>query len=315
MSVRGDRIAVDGTTRFLVFLSYFDGVRRAQAGDPAPDLAFVAPFVDGIRVLPNWWASTCPLRSGADTLIDLDGAIRPGSWAALERLLDASVAHGLIVDVSFTRETVTDNAVPARALAPGLYERALVELVGSDAYLKGRYPNVLVDVQNEWERFADAQTIERLLARVHQADPSRVLTASVSGERYRVAGRDIPTMLAAYHDPRGPEWFSRAVVSGAVAAIRQQVSQPIYLQEPMPWGTVCDGQVHDESPEHHRTALEAARGAGAAAWTFHTRLTFDLAGESLAEKVRRAEHAGLSRALGMLRDVSGAGSKPGSSGS
>lgn len=301
--MRGDRITVNGVPRFLVFLSYFDGVRRARAGDPASDLAYLAPFVDGIRVLPNWWASTCPLRSGGDTLVDVDGRIRRDTWQALARLLDASVAQGLVVDLSFTRETVTDNGSPPRTLAAEPYERALVELVGSDAYLKGRYPNVLVDVQNEWERFADPPAIERLLLRVHEADRSRVLAASVSGAAYRAAGRTIPTMLAAYHDPRGPEWFTHATVSGVVDAVRRAAAQPVYLQEPMPWGTVCEGQVHDESTAHHRTALEAARESGAAAWTFHTRLTFDLSKEPLAVKVQKPEHGDVRRAIRMLREA------------
>ena len=82
LGVAADRMTmtVDGTPRFLTFISYFDGVRRAGGSGVDADLAFLAEHVDGIRVLPNWWASTCPLRSGDDSLIDVDGRIRPSVW-------------------------------------------------------------------------------------------------------------------------------------------------------------------------------------------------------------------------------------------
>ncbi|HUR35320.1 MAG TPA: hypothetical protein VM032_16060 [Vicinamibacterales bacterium] len=302
LGVAAGRLTVDGSARFLVFISYFDGVRRARAGGIDQDLQFLAGQVDGIRVLPNWWASTCPVRAGADTLIDLDGAIRESVWRDVERLLDAAASRGLAVDLSFTRETVNDNGSPARVLSHQAYEDALARLVGGPAFLRGRFPNVLIDVQNEWPRFASAAQIERLLVRLHAADPGRLLMASVSGPAYVPTGRGIPTMIAAYHDPRGSDWFARNTIARHVQGVKSLVRQPVYLQEPMPAATVCAAQVVDRDMAHQARALDAARDAGAAAWTFHTRSTFDLAGTSLVGKLRAPGGQDERRAIEALRD-------------
>jgi hypothetical protein len=284
LGVNGARLTVAGEPRFLVFISYFDGVRRARSGVDA-DMAFLARHVGGIRVLPNWWASTCPVRSGDDTLIDLDGGIRASVWKDLQRLLDAASAHSLLVDVTFTRESVSNNATPPRVLSHEAYEAALVKLVGSSDYFKGRYPNVLIDVQNEWTRFASMAEIDRLLRTLREADPSRILAASVSGDAYVPAGRRLPNMVAAYHDPRARDWFTNEAVVRQVRGVSTLVGQPVSLQEPMPASTVCDGQIVDRDMTHFTQALDAARRSGAAAWTFHTRSTFDLSRESFVEKL------------------------------
>jgi len=285
LGVANDRMTVDGTSRFLTFISYFDGVRRAGGSGVDEDLTFLAEHVDGIRVLPNWWASTCPVRSGDDSLIDVDGRIRPSIWINLQRLLDAASSRSLLVDLTFTRETVADNGAPRRVLSHQAYEAALVQLIGSRDYFKGRYRNMLVDVQNEWTRFATPGEMERLLRRLREADPDRVLAASVSGDGYVPAGRQLPNMVAAYHDPRGYDWFTDEAVARQVRGVRALVRQPVYLQEPMPASSVCEGQLVDRDPAHFARARDAARRSGAAAWTFHTRTTFDLSGRSLVQKL------------------------------
>jgi len=301
LGVAGDRMTVDGTPRFLTFISYFDGVRRAGGSGADEDLGYLARHVDGIRVLPNWWASTCPVRSGDDSLIDVDGHIRPASWTNLQRLLDTASSRSLLVDLTFTRETVTDNGTPRRVLSHAAYEAALVELIGSPSYFKGRYRNMLVDVQNEWTRFATLSETDSLLRRLREADPGRVLAASVSGEAYVPAARQLPNMVAAYHDPRGRDWFNDETVARQVRGVRALVAQPVYLQEPMPISTVCAGQIVDRDPTHFSRAREAARSSGAAAWTFHTRTTFDLSGKSLVEKLAQPENEAERHAIDQLQ--------------
>ena len=68
--------------------------------------------------------------------------------------------------------------------------------------------------------------------------------------------------------------------------MKAAVAQPVYLQEPMPASTACQNQVVDRDMTHFAQALESARRSGAAAWTFHTRTAFDLARQSLVEKLR-----------------------------
>jgi hypothetical protein len=289
LGVTGDHFTVDGSPTFLIFVSYFDGTRRAAAGGVDADFAYLEGKAHGVRVLPNWWADPCALRSGADTLFDLDGHIRPETWRQLQALFDSAAAHGLMVDLSLTRETVTDNATPPRILTFAAYAGAVARLVGSSDYLEGRYPHVLVDVQNEWPRFAEARDIEALLARTRAADPQRILAASSSGGPYQPVGLALPNFVAAYHDPRERDWFTAGAASRVVAGVKAVLGstvQPVYLQEPTPVSSQCSGQPHDGDPSHFLEAMKQAKAAGAAAWTFHTRLGFALREQTLVQRLQ-----------------------------
>jgi hypothetical protein len=303
LDIEGARFTVDGAPRFLVFISYFDGVRRVRGGVD-DDLDYLKTRVDGIRVFPNWWDYACPPRSGSDTLFDLQGEIRPAVWQTLNTLLNKAGERGLIVDLSFSRESVTDNGSPPQVLGADAYQRGLTAIVGSTKYLKGRHPHVLIDVQNEWPIHSDKARIETLLNALRAADPDRVLVASSSGGSYTAVGLDVPRMAAAYHDPRERAWSNadtaRRIVEGVRGSLGGAV-QPVYLQEPMPWGTVCPRQDNDPDPAHFAAALANARAAGAAAWTLHTRLTFDLNSRSLVSKLNEAAAAGLRRVVDSLK--------------
>src|SRR3954468_14435922 len=235
LGIDAARFTVDGEARFLVFVSYFDGVRRVRGG-VHDDLEYLKTRVAGIRVFPNWWDYGCPGRSGDDTLFDLQGAIRPAVWQAVDTLLTEAGRHGLLVDLSFSRESVNDNGSPRRAMDHDAYERALTKLVGSTNYLKGRHPHVLVDVQNEWPIHSDKGRIERLPKTLRDADPARILLASWSGSAYVPVGLDLPLMGAAYHDPRDHGWHAADAAARVVDGVRSalgRVVQPVYLQEPM----------------------------------------------------------------------------------
>jgi hypothetical protein len=303
LGITGTQFTVDGAPRFLVFISYFDGVRRV-AGGAQPDLDYLKTRVDGIRVFPNWWEYACPPRSGNDTLFDLQGGIRPAVWQAVDALLAQAGARGLIVDLSFSRETVTDNGRPPHVLDADAYQRALTTLVGSTTYLKGRHPHVLIDVQNEWPIHSDQVRIDALLKALRAADPDRVLVASSSGGGYAAVGLDVPLVAAAYHDPRERDWYGAETARRIVDRIRGSLGaavQPVYLQEPMPWGTVCPRQDNDPEPAHFTAALANARAAGAAAWTLHTRMTFDLTSRSFVSKLNEPAAAGLKRVMDQLK--------------
>jgi hypothetical protein len=307
LGIEGARFTVDGAPRFLVFMSYFDGVRRVPNGI-GDDLDYLKTRVDGIRVFPNWWEYACPPRSGGDTLFDLQGEIRPAVWQAVDTLLSEAGARGLIVDLSFSRESVTDNGSPPRRLDHDAYQRALTTIVGSTAYLKGRHPHVLIDVQNEWPIHSDKTRIEALLTALRTADPNRLLVASSSGGGYAPVGLGLPLIAAAYHDPRERDWYSAGTTRRIVEAVRRSLGgavQPIYLQEPMPWGAVCPRQDHDSDQAHFAAALANARAAGAAAWTLHTRTTFDLKSDSLVAKLSDVAAAGLKQVLQRLKPPNG----------
>jgi hypothetical protein len=273
-------------------------------GGVADDLDYLKTRIDGVRVFPNWWEYACPPRSGSDTLFDLQGEIRPAVWQAVDTLLTEAGARGLIVDLSFSRESVTDNGSPSRPLDPAAYQRALTTIVGSTKYLKGRHPHVLVDVQNEWPIHSDKPRIDALLKALRAADPQRILVASSSGGGYAAVGLDVPRVAAAYHDPRQRDWFHADTARHVVDGVRRSLGpavQPVYLQEPMPWGAVCPRQDNDADPAHFAAALANARAAGAAAWTLHTRVTFDLKTEALVAKLNDPVGAGLKRTLDNLK--------------
>src|SRR5919197_6306988 len=96
LTVQGDRFAVDGSPRFLTFISYFGAL---GAADVAADLQFLHDVgFDGIRIMPNW-------RDGPK-LMRADGSFNPDSLDRLVFVLDRAQSRRLIVDISFNAEQV-----------------------------------------------------------------------------------------------------------------------------------------------------------------------------------------------------------------
>jgi hypothetical protein len=282
LSVDGTRFGIDGrATRLLLFISYFDGLHASKLNDDLDYLSVTLRF-DGIRVLPNWQrrdAGYCPIESDETTLFDAAGNVRGDTTPAsgpLKRLLDlidAARARTLVVDVSFTRETV-----------PGLNEENYVRAATRTAKLLAPYRNVLIDLQNEIDKNAlsEAQTT-RLREAIAAVDAARVIVASRGGPAPDVIAYNqrIGATAIAYHDPRVAQWAEQT--AAAVAPLAAS-GRPVYLQEPQAWNsgmTIChrvEGKTLDADGDaaHFRGAVTHARDAGAAAWTFHTRQGFRL---------------------------------------
>lgn len=280
-------LTVNGKSRFLLVISYFDGLRAAHLEQ---DFRYFRDVVraGGVRVLPNWRACDddifepeCPPAS--DGLFDAaTGQVRPAQLDALKRLVALAADHGLVVDVTFTRETLVPE-MPVDA-----YQRAIVRTAEA---LKP-YRNVLFDIQNEFDKNglteAEAGGIRAAIRRV---DPARLVTASGSGAyepeeaaRFAVAhGMNLITV----HDPRRDTWFLQETLGDVVSrALRAAAPTklPVYLQEPTGWGSRSGDDVY---ADHFRRAVRAARRAGAAAWTFHQRVGFNLQSESFRARVER----------------------------
>ena len=303
VGVAGDRFTIDLAdgagphAKFLLFISYFDALR---ATDPAGDLAYIANTLrfDGIRVLPNWQrrlATYCPEET-ADRLFDASGKVRGDTTPAtgpLKKLIDlieTARRHTLVVDVTFTRDTV-----------PGLSVDNYIRAVTRTSTLLRPYRNVIFDLDNEVELHGMTEADIRRLrdAIVANADPKigdphRIVMASRSGDISDVAAYNTRTQMnaVAYHDPREADWAARVP---AVVATLRAARLPVYLQEPQAWNSglsICGsvegkGKDADGDPEDFRTAVRKARTSGAAAWTFHTRQSFRLhAGGSLRSRIR-----------------------------
>jgi hypothetical protein len=297
LGVDGARFTVDGAPRFLLLVSYFDALRASDATLEA-DFAWLRRHgIDGVRVFPNWWRCAavrqCGGHAGDDTLMAApDGALRPAALARLKAVLAAAGRHGLIVDLSFARETVRD--AQERELPAAVYADALVAAMRA----VGPARHVMIDVQNEVYQNrlfaehadADAPRVAALAGRV--AGGARIVfvsTNAAEAERYTYCGADgCPLDVLAVHDAREPNWHDRtpAVVRELVALGARHRPRPVYLQEPQAWQD-------ERAPDRVERFLDAAaraRRAGAAAWTFHTRSAFILRdGRSLASQVEADE--------------------------
>lgn len=318
VGTQGSKLTVDGVPRFLVFISYFGALRptglRADLSNldalwPGHKAALAGHFaalksrgVDGIRVFPNWWWS---LGNGCgatvadrNAVIRSDGAVNGAAGLRLLEVIDLARQHGLVVDVTWTIEGVAN--VNNAALSKPAYGNALAAIT---QYMKGSYPNVLFDLENEYNNgpycpgwattkplFTGAE-MAQLAAHLRGIDPTRVITASPTVFVGAPCGLSQPNTAQQYwqylgdahaagfnvfapHDQRCysgtvPLW-SRDT-QALVQALRTATSLPIYLQEPERYTPGSPVVAND-----FMVAVQGAVNGGAAAWTFHTEGTFKL---------------------------------------
>jgi hypothetical protein len=258
VSVKNGRFAVDGVPRFLTFISYFGGMGAVDSG---ADLAFISGAgFDGIRLWPN--------SPDGPQLMRADGTIRADVLSRLLSIVDRAKAVRLIVDVTFTAEHIN-------GLDASHYEAALV---AATTALRSR-DNLLFDLQNErnvygpFGRPLPLANVRRIVQAVKRVDPDRLVTASNSGTplaesaRFtRAAGLDV----TAYHEPRDTQWYQAARIRSIVDALAA-AGQPVYLQEPSRYPFPSTDRA-----DYFEQARANARAAGAAAWCFHTDLSFNL---------------------------------------
>jgi RHS repeat-associated protein len=288
LRTRADHLTVDGTPRFLLLASYYDALRVPSSADLDADFHYLrGAGIDGIRIFPNWWHYSCsPTGASDDSLFALNGTIRDSAWQAFLRVIDRAAANGLIVDVTFTRETLTNNI----ADVPIANYIAQVREVAHR--LSGGYAHVMFDFQNEFNVGSRLTTadVAALATAVRAEDPllgpRRVIMASTDGQFGSAAlsgqtAHNAGLSLAAIHPGRGTDWYisssATSEMSSTVAAIGTP-RLPVYMQEPMPFSAFesCAASTVDPAPGHARAAAAAAKAAGAAAWTFHTRTTFKM---------------------------------------
>jgi hypothetical protein len=285
LGIEGNRFTIDGRQKFLLFVSYFDGLRRANAnggsGDLDTDFAYLKRIgYDGIRLLPNWQydCGSGPTDDG-QKLLAANGTINEPMWPVFVRLLERAAAHGLLVDVTFNRDTY-DAPIPVDTY------RTVIASVAQRLLAAGGHRHVLFDVQNEYPIHGlTAGDVHGILTAVAAVDPARIVTASAGGGEIV----DDPAMdVVAYHDTREDDWHESAASRRQLETIRGRADashKPIYLQEPMPFRKFAPGCGHGEWPRpgSARRAARHARQHGAAAWTFHTRQSFDLRTRTLVE--------------------------------
>jgi len=290
LGIERDHLVLNGGSKHLYFVSYFDGMRAydRSASSVEEDFEFFKQhYIDGVRVFPNWWADCgwdgdeCDVNTiPTDTLFDGSGNLRSSRLAVLKNLIELAAQEGLVVDVSFARE-VTGLSVSAFGSA----------IAATTAELSG-YGNVIFDIQNErnlsdrqdqYLSFSDVTTIR---AAIKSADSDRIVTASndqsMSPSDAGDFQLDADLDVAAYHEERGSTWYDSVdyVVSEMWYASPWNVV--VYLQEPMPWQD-------DPNSSHFAAAAAASKHWGGAAWTYHTRTGHDLSSYSFSYKISHAE--------------------------
>ncbi len=297
LSIKGTRLAVAGTPRFLVFVSYFDALNAAHLDS---DLTWIAARADGIRVFVNWWdfddQRRCATRFSDRTVIrtEPDGtvSVSPDRLDRLKAVLAAARARGLVVDVTFSYESVkglSKLAGDADGLVCGSssgiqnqvrlepYVRAVGDVVRAIA--APAFDHVFIDVQNEvnggWGHLAPDE-IAALASAVHAAAPGRPVTASSFDPdpsrqvaMLQSAGLDILT----FHDwPRTKDWPERTgpqVTAFRLAVAKADLERPIFAGEP-------DRSTYGRGSSAFSISMHGSEKAGAAAWTLHTRAGFRL---------------------------------------
>src|SRR2546423_9020559 len=92
LTVQGDRFAIDGTPKFLTFISYFGAM---GAPNVIQDLHLLRTLgFDGARIWPN-------LDTGPQ-LMNGDGSLKPDGLDRLLTILNQARLERLVVDVTFT---------------------------------------------------------------------------------------------------------------------------------------------------------------------------------------------------------------------
>lgn len=280
LAVQGDHFTVNGQPRFLTFTSYFDGLDAASS---ASDLQYLrAQGFDGVRIFPNWWTVAGQTFAG-DTLIRPDGSLDPSTVQRFHGFLTAAEQAGLVVDMSFSVESVS----AAASGSPTLTMAGLVLGLQGAAREFAGYRGVLFDLQNESDLNRPLQhpsvpnrqgLTEAELAQLRQAvkavDPGRVVTASVGGSASAAVGRAQRTAqdVVAWHDPRVASFAQDTTVG---VQVLRGFGGPVYLQEPPKASDVNLGA------DAFRLAASNAKRAGAAAWCYHHRESHTLNGTLL----------------------------------
>jgi hypothetical protein len=316
--VEGDHFTVNDNPQFLIFISYFDALRASDSDLDADFAQFHSWGLDGIRILPNWTEANCSTTPctftfRGDTLITTSESYSTTALNKLKNVLAKAAAHNLLVDVSFTRDTIcanlsSTNCSAADAVSPSSYYNQVTAVLANLHSTSSSYTHVLVDFQNERDlNMSTANPVQRLAETSAQHDAAQDLanwahtnwptlpimasTTETSAEGGTVNFvQNAGLTVTAYHDPRKlndpgfPDWYTQV---GSVVSNLRPAGRPVYLQEPMPYSTTNG----DSTSTHFRDAIKSAVNSGAAAWTFHTRSAFNLNGTSYLTMASSAEEA------------------------
>jgi hypothetical protein len=261
LTIQGDRFALDGTPKFLTFISYFSAMSAPNVIQDLHALRLLG--FDGIRIWPN-------LDTGPQ-LMNADGTLRPAELSRLRTILDQARQEHLVVDVTFTHEHIAGMTMAG----------AKAGITAATDALRS-YDNLLFDIQNERNvqdrRFMSEDDVATIFAAIKAVDPARIATADNSlgedwGPQYAAdftarLGLDV----TAFHESRRADWYTAGFYTPMIATLRSN-GRPAYLQEPN--STRDPTYQSNDRAEYFMQAIANAKLAGAAAWCFHTLVGVD----------------------------------------
>ncbi|MBI2065443.1 MAG: hypothetical protein HYT62_05365, partial [Candidatus Yanofskybacteria bacterium] len=224
--------------------------------------ALRAKGFDGIRMFTDWNPKDNPYQ-----LMDPSGNIRPGRMAALINVIQKASANNLMVDVSFTRDTVS-------GLEPNELQAGIVSV--TQALMS--YRNLYFDITNEADHDGttcggggnarlcptEARSIRDAVKAV---DSQRIVSISpIYGNRQSYiinGGMDFTLAHSALTGMRNEVSQARASTPGLA----------VHMQEPDRCRTLnsCEYSVNQ-----FLTSASDAKCSGATGWNFHTQAGYDL---------------------------------------
>ncbi len=261
LTIQGDRFAVDGTPRFLTFITYFGAMGAPHI---IQDLHLIRSLgFDGIRIWPN-------LDTGPQ-LMNGDGTLRPDELKLLLSILDQARVERLLVDVTFTYEHVA-------GMSPATARTGI--LAATNALRT--YDNLLFDIENERNvrdrRFMSASEVAAIFAGIKAIDPARIAFASnapVDSADYAAQfAVDLGLDVTAYHEPRPANWYELGVTQAVIRPLKG-TGRPVYMQEPMATRDTFFPYPSNDRSEYFLQAIANVKLSGAAAWCFHTEVGVD----------------------------------------
>jgi hypothetical protein len=300
LGIKDGHFTIDGTAKFLVFISYFDALDVSESELRADFDYFKGHGIDGIRIMIDWRTQdgrfAVPTAHYAqDTVMDFGGAMREGPFSNLVWVLNLANEKGLVVDLTLSNELVSSNVNGPTSLTRAELKNGL-DILTQRLKTLG-YKHVMFDLQNEYDdsdiwiqgpsagppdpnnlvHLTTADIQDLIDNHVHAFDSSRIVFASMThtGDAHtNSGGQTIKNefaaqhgMAIAYHDARDDNWWgwTGTVVNNLSGGL------PVYLQEPAKFEDGPLGNGNWASGQWNGlAAVAAAKAAGAAAWTFHT---------------------------------------------
>src|SRR3989344_3703606 len=308
LGISGNRFTLNGQPKFLVLSGYWDGL---DASNPSADLNWLkSKGFDGIRIFPNLW-DYCPNCSqrytpSSNTAMNPDASIDQTRLNQLISIVNTANSLGMIVDITFARETVAGAGCTASAgnevMCVPEFKRGMISVMNA---LNSK-TNVFYDIQNEY----DHPAID-----LSNADIGNIKSGLPSGRILSVSSGD----------PSGPtaisnaDYFGMNLVNVHFAGgqeLNTNLSSSVISNKP----TYIGEPYHTDSISNYTTSdlidgVVNAKRVGIAVWLFHSNASFGLDGTSIQSNFMSNEMGFVNQFSQALQNVTwgGGGGQPPSS--